>query len=366
MQTQQHAKLSASGSERWLNCLGSVAMEQSYPNTSSTYADEGTRAHELAEMKLRKPSIDLSDLTDDVEMIHYVSEYIDYVESLRTMVCDVYIETRVDFSHIVPQGFGTCDCAIVDGNHLHIIDLKYGKGVVVTAENNSQLLLYASGFINTLKLNVDKISLHIVQPRASNFSEYNLTIEELRQFENYAKERANLAMQPNAPLTAGEKQCKWCKAKADCPALKKLTEDTILSDLDLFALPELPKLTDDDKRNILKNKDLIIDFFNTVEKEVFNKLASGGEFEGYKLIEGRSNRKWRDGVDDVLVSHLGNKAYKQSLITITEAEKLLKKNIVNELTIKPTGQPKLVSITHKSPAITVVDTSSLFDFHDDV
>lgn len=358
----QHAKLSASGSERWLNCLGSVAMEAPYPRTTSVYAEEGTRAHELAEKAILSNTAP-SQLTDDAEMARYVQDYIDYIDALKTRASTTYIEQKVSYEHITVDGFGTCDCAIIDNTHIHIVDLKYGKGVPVSAQKNTQLMLYAAGFIYTNKLkDIKTITLHVVQPRIPNYSEYTLTREYLWQFEATARIRAKEALQPDAPLKAGEKQCQWCKAKADCPALKEYTEQALLTDLDdVFEKPKVSKLTNEQKRKILDAKPLIIDFLKAVEDDVFAKLSAGEAFEGYKLIEGRSNRKWVDDIDAMLFEALGDKAFRQSIITITEAEKLLSKDTIAELTYKPDGQPKLVSSSHKSPAISVVDTSSLFD-----
>lgn len=358
----QHAKLSASGSERWMNCHGSVWMEASYPNTTSIYAEEGTRAHELAEKAILSNTAP-SELTEDAEMARYVQDYIDYIDALKTKTSTTYIEQKVSYEHITPEGFGTCDCAIIDDTHIHIVDLKYGKGVPVSAEKNTQLMIYAAGFIYTNKLkNIETITLHVVQPRIPNYSEYTLSREYLRQFEALAAHQAKKALKPDAPLKAGEKQCQWCKAKADCPALKEYTEKALLADLDdVFEKPKVTKLTNEQKRKILDAKPLIIGFLKAVEDDVFAKLSVGEQFEGYKLIEGRSNRKWVDDIETMLFKVLGDKAFRQSVITITEAEKLLSKDTMAELTYKPDGQPRLVPSSHKSPAITVVDTSSLFD-----
>lgn len=360
--TPKHAKLSASSSERWLVCPGSVTMESSYPDVTSIYAEEGTRAHELAEKAILSSTPPLQ-LTDDAEMAKFVQEYIEYIDTLKTLTSTIYIEERVSYEHITKDGFGTCDCAIIDDEHIHIIDLKYGRGVAVSAEENTQLMLYALGFIHSKKLtNITTITLHIVQPRIGNYSSYSLTYEELRKFEDFARKQALLALQPNAPLVAGEKQCKWCKAKADCHVLKSYVEDALLSNLDdVFEAPEVRKLTDAQKRVILDSKPLIMDFLAAIEEDVYNRLMNNEAFEGYKLIEGRSNRQWIDDVEPMLFEVLGDKAYKQSLITITEAEKLLPRNIIEGLTCKPQGKPKIAPSSHKSPAISVVDTASLFD-----
>jgi hypothetical protein len=394
---KKHAKLSASGSSKWLNCAGSVEAESKIPNKQSVYAEEGTLAHELADMCLQnyinscalnndyKSPLDrigetvkcesdkkvISTVVTD-EMAKFVQEYIDYVLAHETKNSQLYTEDRVDFSNIVPDGFGTMDAAILDYDTgiCHIFDLKYGQGVPVDAVENTQAQLYALGFYNELKcLDVIKsFKIHIVQPRIFNYSSWEITLDDLIKFGEYASKKANEALTPNALRTPGEKQCKWCNAKATCPALKKHTEDTILSSFedlnnrsliitdDVGKKPEMildgKSLNDEQLKLILDNKKLIEDFLKSVEQHVYDKLLDGEKFEGYKLVEGRSNRKWVDNAEEILKNKLGEDAYEKKLIGITAAGKKLKKDEVEELTYKPEGKLQLVLASDKRKEVT--------------
>jgi len=336
---KKHAKLSASGSSKWLNCAGSVEAESKIPNKQSVYAEEGTLAHELADICL-KNYINSCALNNDYkspldrigetikcesdkkvistvvteEMAKFVQEYIDYVLAHETKNSQLYTEDRVDFSNIVPDGFGTMDAAILDYDTgiCHIFDLKYGQGVPVDAVENTQAQLYALGFYNELKcLDVIKsFKIHIVQPRIFNYSSWEITLDDLFKFGEYASKKANEALSPNAPRIPGEKQCKWCNAKATCPALKKHTEDTILSSFeDLNKDIMFNELNDEQLKLILDNKKLIEDFLKSVEQHIYDRVLNGEKFEGYKLVEGRSNRKWIDDAEEVLKNKLGENAY---------------------------------------------------------
>lgn len=382
--TKKHAKLSASGSSKWLNCAGSIEAESKIPNKSSIYAEEGTLAHELADICLKKNIEAKKYIGYDVlyapeksgvitkEMAKFVQEYIDYVLSHETKNSQLYTESKVDFSNIVPDGFGTSDAAILDYDTgiCHIFDLKYGQGVPVDAVENTQAQLYALGFYNELKcLDVIKsFKIHIVQPRLFNYSSWEITLDDLVKFGQYASKKANEALTPNAPRTPGEKQCKWCNAKAICPALKKHTEDTILSNFeylndrsliitdDVGKKPEMildgKSLNNKQLKLILDNKKLIEDFLKSVEQYIYDRVLDGEKFEGYKLVEGRSNRKWVDNAEEVLKNKLGEDAYEKKLIGITAAGKKLKKDEVEELTYKPEGKLQLVPASDKRKEVT--------------
>ena len=379
---KKHAKLSASGSSKWLNCAGSVEAESKIPNKQSVYAEEGTLAHELADICL-KNYINSCALNNDYkspldrigetikcesdkkvistvvteEMAKFVQEYIDYVLAHETKNSQLYTEDRVDFSNIVPDGFGTMDAAILDYDTgiCHIFDLKYGQGVPVDAVENTQAQLYALGFYNELKcLDVIKsFKIHIVQPRIFNYSSWEITLDDLVKFGEYASKKANEALSPNAPRIPGEKQCKWCNAKATCPALKKHTEDTILSSFeDLNKDIMFNELNDEQLKLILDNKKLIEDFLKSVEQHIYDRVLNGEKFEGYKLVEGRSNRKWIDDAEEVLKNKLGENAYEKKLIGITAAGKKLKKDEVEKLTYKPEGKLQLVPASDKRKEVT--------------
>lgn len=374
--TKKHAKLSASGSSKWLNCPGSVEAESKIPNKQSVYAEEGTLAHELADICLKKGLEAKKYIGYDVlyapeksgiiteEMAKFVQEYIDYVLAHETKNSQLYTESKVDFSNIVPDGFGTSDAAILDYDTgiCHIFDLKYGQGVEVSAVENTQAQLYALGFYNELKcLDVIKsFKIHIVQPRIFNYSSWEITLDDLVKFGEYASKKANEALTPNAPRTPGEKQCKWCNAKATCPALKKHTEDTILSSFDDLNDKDptskgnifTNQLNDEQLKLILDNKNLIEDFLKSVEQHIYDRVLNGEKFEGYKLVEGRSNRKWVDDAEEVLKNKLGKHAYEKKLIGITAAGKKLKKDEIEELTYKPEGKLQLVPASDKRKEVT--------------
>ncbi len=384
--TKKHAKLSASGSSKWLNCAGSVEAESKIPNKQSVYAEEGTLAHELADICLKnyinscalnndyKSPLDrigetikcesdkkvISTVVTD-EMAKFVQEYIDYVLAHETKNSQLYTEDRVDFSNIVPDGFGTMDAAILDYDTgiCHIFDLKYGQGVPVDAVENTQAQLYALGFYNELKcLDVIKsFKIHIVQPRIFNYSSWEITLDDLVKFGEYASKKANEALAPNAPRTPGEKQCKWCNARHHCPELMEVTEKTLLENFENLndknvVLKKPDQLNDKQLKLILDNKKLIEGFLESVEQHVYDKVVNGEKFEGYKFVEGRSNRKWNGKAEEVLKNKLGEDAYEKKLIGITAAGKKLKKDEVEELTYKPEGKLQLVPASDKRKEVT--------------
>lgn len=362
--SKKHFKLSASGSATWINCAGSVEAQKNYPKKSSKFADEGTLAHELADLCL-KNNQDAEEWIDreiscesdgkilkcyvDKEMAKYVQEYLDYVRSHENINTKLFTEDQVDFSNITEGGFGTMDSAVLDfkTGHCDIFDLKYGRGVEVDAYKNSQGMIYASGFYNEMKFLgvITSFTIHIVQPRRKSISEYSFTIEELENFIEFAKFRALETKKPNAKRTPGDKQCQWCLAFNDCPAVWEQTLETIGDDFDNLNEENMPStLTQEQIKKILDNKSLIEKFLKKIQENVFEKMLSGEKFPGYKLVRGKSNRKWSDEAEAKLKELLGPKAYEEpSLIGITAAEKLLKKPIVNKLTIKPEGKIQIAS-----------------------
>ena len=366
-----HAKLSASGSARWLTCPASVRASANIESKSSVFADEGTFAHAVAELCLnnkvnaRHYLINnipqsvydeiSSDIIYDVEMSEYVQIYLDYVRSFKG---DLYVEVRCDFSNIVPEGFGTSDVVIYEKETktLRIIDLKYGKGVKVDALDNTQAMLYALGSINTLNADVENIVISIVQPRLDHIDEWVIKLSDLEYFARYASKQAELALSDNAPFNPSNKACKWCPIKSNCSALAKHTESVLLAkfdNLDEIAEPDL--LTNDRLKLILDNKSLIESFLSAVESKVFDELQRGNQFDGYKIVEGRSVRKWNELAEDKLNELAGDKAYKKSLITITEAEKLFGKEELKELTFKPQGKPTLALASDKRKLLNSLD-----------
>jgi len=371
----KHALLSASGSSRWLNCPGSINAEKPYKgDKSSIFAEEGVLAHELADtcLKLQNDAevyVNTKMLGKDIDtdMARHVQEYLDFVRSHETPTSQLYTEERVDFSNIAPGGFGTMDSAVLDhkAGVCHIFDLKYGKGISISAFENSQAQLYALGLYNEIAFlnDIKSFRIHIVQPRLYNFSQWDITVEDLLQFGKWVSERANLCLTVDAPRVPGESQCRWCKAKGDCPALAKFTEQIILAEFSELPHTELApeRLSNRQKKSILDNKKLIETFLEAVKAGVFDYIDSGHSFKGYKLVEGRSVRKWTDTAENALSQQLGEAAYKKSLIGVVEAQKRLGKEAVDALVFKPAGKPTLVPDSDKRTAIMKGKTEDLFD-----
>lgn len=363
-----HAKLSASGSSRWLNCPGSVEAEDGIKDKGSFFAQEGTCAHELAELVLAqggsckdwvgKTLVENNAFSVDQVMVDYVQVYVDYVKSVGGFQD---YERRVDYSEWVPGGFGTSDCLAVVDDTLYVIDLKYGKGVKVDAFENTQGILYALGAWSEMNLihDFDKVRIVIVQPRLDHIDEWELGVDELMRWGAFISERAELALSKNAERVAGEKQCQWCKAKATCPALESFTRKILINDFDSLESPD--KLTDQQLRDALDAKKLIIGWLDAVESLVTERLESGEPFEGFKLVAGRSLRKWGDEsvAARVVFDLVGEDAYEKKLISPAKAEKILgksKKAAISELVVKPEGKPTLTPESDKRPAINLQDS----------
>lgn len=359
-----HAKLSASGSSRWLNCPGSVKAEENFQDKSSSFAEEGTVAHAVAEAVLNgaDPSALIGTYPEKginipvtQEMVDYVQVYVDYVQAIPG---ERMVEVRVDFSDWVSEGFGTSDAIVIDQDTMHVVDLKYGKGVAVYAENNSQAMLYALGAVADFGYvyNIRHVKMAIVQPRLDSISEWEISVTDLLKWGEWVTERAALALSDNAPRVPGDKQCQWCRAQATCPELLNLTHKVVAAQFD--DLNEVYTLTDEQLAFVLENKKLIESWLSAVEKLVEERLLSGGEFPNYKLVEGRSTRAWSDeeAVESVLVEELGDAAYTKKLLSPAAAEKALgkaKAQRINGFINKPEGAPTLAHVTDKRPALGV-------------
>ena len=346
----EHAKLSASGAHRWMLCAGSVKAEENIPHQTNKYADEGTWAHEIAAMRLNDIFFQKGTFT------YYLSKetvavehYIDYIKDLHQSLVDkhktysdtyVLIEEKVDYSNLVPEGFGTADCIIYSCDEVHIIDFKYGLNIV-NAKDNMQLLLYAIGALNSIDNFIplspysSYVTMHIVQPRANNFSTWKISIDELYTYYKYINHKALEALKDDAPRTPSEEACRWCKARFNCYALNNITKDVI-------SLSDKQDMNDDNIRYVLDNAKLVKSFISSLEQRIYEQIESGVDFEGYKLIEGRSTRKLKEDIEEKVVALLGEKTYSKSIINITELDKLLTKDEVNSLVYLSKGKPRLV------------------------
>ena len=366
-----HAKLSASSSHRWIACPGSVVAEEGISDRGSIFAEEGTAAHELAEICLTnghaayeligQPLPENNAYTVTSDMADHVQTFVDYVKSHNGYLMS---EQRVDFSNVVPEGFGTADAIVIQDDLLTVIDLKYGKGVQVDAEDNTQALLYAIGARNEFGsiYDIKRIKMAIVQPRLDHISEWEINIHDLMKWECRIAEAAQRTLEANAARVPGEKQCQWCKAKADCPALLALTHKTIGADFDNLCSTD--RLTDAQMREVLDNKKLIVSWFDAIEQRVIEQLESGKPFPGYKMVEGRSLRQWND--EEAAAIKLSealseDEMFTRKMVTPAQAEKLLgkaKAELLDGLVVKPSGAPTLAPESDKRPALNI----SLADF----
>lgn len=370
---RKHSLFSASASERWLSCPASVMLTADAPHESSVYAQHGTACHEVADLCLTQDkhadeyigSVQegYKITEDDVE---HIQSYLDYVRSLGG---HLYPETRVDFSNYIPKGFGTSDAIVIDveNKHLHVCDLKMGMQPVY-ADNNTQGQLYAIGVLNDygFMYAIEKVTIHIVQPRIGNFSSWETTVDDLHKFGLYAKEQAEKALQPNPPFQPTEKGCRWCKAKTTCRALADHTFEVLgaMFDEENLDIPETrpSTLTDHEIKLILDNVKLIKDWLSAIETFALQRGLDGEPITGYKVVEGRSIRKYTTQAEELLEQELGDKAFNLKLKGVTEIEKLLGKGKLEELGLveKPQGKPTLVPENDKRKPFVKVD-ASMFD-----
>ena len=361
----KHALLSASSAYRWLACPPSALLSAKYEDTSSSYAQEGTAAHALAEYKVLKALGRKAD--DPTENLDYFNEEMDeatdaYAGYVLEQVAEakkattdpiVLVEQRVDFSTYVPDGFGTADALIIADDKLSITDLKYGRGVLVEADHNPQLMCYALGAYEMFSAlyDIETVSMTIFQPRRDNVSVFEMKASDLLDWaENTLKPKAELAAEGKGDFTAGE-HCRFCKAKADCRA--RAEANLALARYD-FALP--PTLTDADIEAILPLLDELTSWAEDIKAYALTRAVAGKEWHGYKLVAGRSNRKYvnEDAVAKK-VSDAGFNPYEEKLLGITAMTKLLGKNrfeeLLSSLIEKPQGKPTLVPESDKRPAM---------------
>ena len=365
MPPEKHAKLSASSAHRWMNCNPSANLEREFADRTSEAAAEGSAAHALCEHKLRKAlkmrSTRPVSKYDSDEMEMYTDSYVEFVleqiEVAKQHCTDpfVLIEQRLDFSCYVPDGFGTGDCLIVADKLLHIIDFKYGLGVLVDAEENPQMMLYALGALRLFDAlyDIDTISMSIFQPRRENVSTWTISVAELEEWaEQTLRPKAELAFKGEGEFNPGP-WCTFCKAAVKCRA--RAEEKLALARYE-FAKP--PLLTDEEIEDILSRLDDLTKWANEIAAYAQDAAINHGkQWNGFKLVEGRSIRKYSDESAVVAAATAAGyrDIYKKSLIPITEMEKLMGKKtfaeVLGGLVIKPQGKPTLVPASDKRPAI---------------
>ena len=374
MPPKNHAILSASSSHRWLNCNPSARLELEFEDRETTAASEGTAAHALCEHKLKRRLKLRSDRPvsqfDNDEMEQHTGDYADFVmeqvtrERRRDAETQVLIEQRLDFSCYVPDGFGTGDCVIVSKGRLHIIDFKYGQGVLVDAEENPQMKLYALGALREFgeKYQIKRVKMTIFQPRRENVTTWETTMCRLKRWaDKDLKPKAEKAYNGEGNYCPGE-WCLFCKAAVKCRAR---AEEKLRLAQSEFKLP--PLLTDAEIEAVLEKLPDMKKWAEEIQDYALTSALNGKEWKGFKLVEGRSVRKYSDE-DEVAKAAMSagyNDIYKKSLISITDMERLMGKKdfatILGGLIVKPQGKPTLVPDTDKREAITVSNAKNDFN-----
>lgn len=372
MAERAHAKLSASGAHRWMPCPGSVRLEENFPDTTSEFAEYGTAGHDLGETCLihdTDPSDYIGDEFNNIEVDEEMAVAVDkYVEYVRCLPGYKMYEKRVDYSPWVPDGFGTSDAICIHGDTVYVVDLKMGQGVQVYAEGNPQAMLYALGTYNMYQdfmVDCERIVMVIVQPRLDHISEHEISIEELLEFGETARECAKAVEQDDAALVPGKKQCQFCKAKGSCKALAEYSFNMAMEgfeDLSEVVNDELDErnpdlLTNEEIAALIPNLGLLEKFVSAVRSQARTIMLEGGEIPGYKLVAGRSDRKWQDeGKVERALKRLKFKnadVFTTKLISPAQAEKLLGKghSLLERYVVKPKGNPTMAPQSDKREAI---------------
>ena len=388
-----HALLSASGASRWMRCTPSARLEEGFKSESSVYAAEGTLAHEFAELALRFSQKQiteeayasaLADLrkntlyTDDME--EQVDKYVDHVlESYAeakgiTPDALMLIEERVDLTYYIEDGFGSCDDIIIADKLLIVEDLKYGKGVKVNAEDNSQLKLYALGALRRYEMHfdIDTVRMSIIQPRLDHISTWEISASDLIEWgEKVVKPTAAKAYAGEGDLCAGD-WCRWCKAAPKCRALSDFSINSAKMD---FADQDNPKesdpsiLSDTELSELYLKIPIIEIWINKVQEYMLDAAIKGKEFPDLKLVEGRSVRMWQDTskVEEILKKNglTDEQIYTQKIQGIGAVEKILGKpkftELLSAVVVKPQGKPSLVHISDKREALGLASAKKDFE-----
>ena len=356
MPPSEHAVLSASSANRWLHCPPSVRLSEGYMDKASVFAMEGTSAHELCEYKLRSAlGMEAENPTENLDFYNtemeecaegYATYILGLVEKANETCSDpvVMVEQRVDFSRYVPEGFGTADCIIIADETLNIVDYKHGKGVEVSAEDNPQMKLYALGALELFDClyDINKVQMTIFQPRLSNVSVFVMDKADLLNWANdELTAKAELAFEGKGELCCGE-WCKFCKAKSNCKERARVNMEMAQYEFRKSSL-----LTDEEVVKILSRIDELTSWASDVKNFALEQAVRGKQWPGWKVVEGRSNRKYTDeGAVAQVVKNAGYNPYDEKIMGITNMTKMLGKEKFNELlgdfVERPQGKPTLV------------------------
>jgi len=363
-----HAKLSASGSDRWKNCTRSIAFEAQFPESPNTsHSERGSFGHCIFENELNTY---LGQKVKDLpqELLHYdtpelreqvkvaVKFCIELIEKVQaeTNSATVTVEQRVDFSRWVPEGFGTADLLIIADGTAYVIDLKLGQGIRVVAQDNSQLRLYSVGVLNTFGslFEIDQIEMIIVQPPLNNISRETMTTQELLTWvETEIEPKAKLAWAGEGEFVPGD-HCRWCRGKAQCPTRNESNLAIARHD---FAEPA--SMSDSDIAEVLTKAQQLYGWVRDLEDFAYLQAMAGRKWPGFKLVEARGSRKFTDitaaaqALIDAGISE--SEVFERNLRSLTGLESKLGKNkfaqILGDLVAKSPGKPTLVTVEDKRP-----------------
>ena len=381
MPPSTHSTHGASGAHRWMTCPGSIRMSEGIPETSSVYADEGTKAHEIAEQLLRSKGVQTDAFDDvDAEMMEAVDLYVKTVRLDKTMLGGkIFIEQTFDLSSIRPGMFGTGDAVLLTKDTLIVYDFKYGAGVPVEAAGNPQLKYYALGALlhhMSKRSQIKTIEAVIVQPRCRHADGpvRRVTYDpiDLLEFRAELAEAYDQTQEPDAPLVAGD-HCRWCPAKAQCPALLQHTQALAKIEFASVADPTPPDprlLTPEELAAVLEKADVVEDWIRAVRARTQDMLAGGAQVPGFKLVEKRPQRVWTD--PDLAAEALQNvfglspdEVYTRKLVSPAQAEKTLTKEQreqLSELWVKRSSGPTLARESDKRPALPPSAVSDFAEF----
>ena len=368
-----HALLGPSSAARWIACPPSVKLCEQFEDVESEYAKEGSLAHEIAELKVRKlidPGLTSRKFTaamkklKDKELYHeemqgYTDEYVEFIQEKMysyPTTPHIAVEQKVDFSEYVPGGFGTADCILISNDTLHIIDFKYGKGVPVNVENNAQLLLYALGAYLAYEMifPIEHIKMSIVQPRLNNIDTWECRLDYLLEFAKIAQERAVMALNDEGDFECGE-HCKFCKAKATC----KARANTNL-ELAKYEFKSADLLTLEEIGEILQKAHDLDTWVKEIEKYALAESLKGNNVPGWKAVNGKGSRSFKNTDEAIKVLKENGIAeellYERKYLTLAQIEKTIGKkefnNLVGNLVVMNAGKPTLVDASDKREAIT--------------